>query len=117
MSRGQQIDEKSLPLGFAWIESDTVTQRADSGDDSGRLVEYHDAAFQVGVISKNGLRFSAMDAAVATIRSRMQPDFEGFDFRLISTDYEEEIRTFGRPFVAAVLNFTVTFTTPEGDAG
>lgn len=110
-SRGFAVDETALPCAFVWIDSDSVESRA-GGD-----VEVHEIAFVVGAMTKNTAAISTLDALVEEIRERMVPDFEGaLDMRFLGVEYEDEVRTFARPFVSASLSFAMSFTTTEGDA-
>ena len=113
-SRGQQPHENTLPRVWVWIDSDEVTQRAkpDDGEDPSRVTEYHSVSFSVGVMAKNSTAAAVVDALVGEIRERMFPRFEGADFLFQRVEYEDEVRTYARPFVSAAVEYTITYVTP-----
>jgi hypothetical protein len=48
----------------------------------------------------------------------MLPRFENqYDIELSGVEYEDEVRTYSRPFVSASLNFTMDYSSDEGDDG
>lgn len=118
-NRGVSLDEKKMPKAFVWIERDVVVDstKPDDGEGPSSRWEIHRIEFEVGVMTKNAAAVSNLDVLVAELRERMAPPFEGkHDIEFDSVEYEDEIRTFGRPFVSASMNFHLTYTTPEGDA-
>jgi hypothetical protein len=118
-SRGYAVDETTLPRAFVWIEEDTVRERTKGDtDDRSASREYHRVFFSVGVITKNAADISTLDAMVGEVRSRMLPRFENqYDIELSGVEYEDEVRTYSRPFVSASLNFTMDYSSDEGDDG
>lgn len=118
-SRGQSIDQRSLPRAFVWIESESVEAltKPDDDEDPASGTDRHIYSIEVGVITQNHTAIDVLDVAVSEIQERMWVPFEGHELDLVGVDYEDEVRTFARPFVAAVLNFTLLRNSPSHDAG